>query len=269
MIKNHQDPSLARMRIGKLLRDIGQIMTVADVAKTLEMSNPEASKLLSKWCAQGWVARVKRGLYVAIPLDATSGASALSDPFTLLPSLFKRYYVGGWSALEHWDFTDQIFNSILVVTTDPLRQYEMTYLNVKFQAKSIIEHMFFGTKSIWRDNKKLVISDPHKTMIDILSYPWLGAGVQHVKECLDAYLNSEHFDADTLIEYAERQGINAVFKRLGYLVSISSYKSQKLEDACFSRLTKDYIALDPQIDCDSLVTKWRLWVPKNWKEKSP
>ena len=59
-------------------------MTVADVAKTLDMSSPEASKLLSKWCAQGWVARVKRGLYVAIPLDATSGASALSDPFSLL-----------------------------------------------------------------------------------------------------------------------------------------------------------------------------------------
>ena len=153
MTKKQPDSSLARVRLGKLLRNIGQIMTVTDVAKTLEMSTPEASKLLSKWCVQGWVARVKRGLYVVIPLDATSGESALSDPLTLLPYLFKEYYMGGWTALEHWDFTDQIFNSILVVTTDPLRSHEMTYLNVKFRAKSIVEHMFFGTKVIWKDNK--------------------------------------------------------------------------------------------------------------------
>ena len=264
MTKKQPDPNLARVRLGKLMRNLGQIMTLTEIAKNLEMSNPA----VSKWCAQVQVARVKRGLYVVIPLDATSAESALSDPFPLLPYLYKEYYVGGWTALEHWDFTDQIFNSILVVTTDQLQQYETEYLNIKFHAKSIVKRMFFGTKFIWKDNKKIMISDPHKTMIDILSYPWLGAGAQHVKECLDEYLNSKHFDENILIDYAERQGINAVFKRLGYLVSISPYRLSRLEDACFTRLTKDYIALDPQIDCNILVTRWRLWVPKNWKEET-
>ena len=82
-VKKQPDPSLARVRLGKLLRNIGQIMTVTDVARTFEIKNAEASNLLSKWCKQGWMARVKRGLYIAIPLDATSGESALPDPFIL------------------------------------------------------------------------------------------------------------------------------------------------------------------------------------------
>ena len=34
---------------------------------------------------------------------------------------------------------------------------------------------------------------------------------------------------------------------------------------CMSRLTKGRAMLDPLLGADKLVTRWRLWIPENWK----
>jgi|GEM_PF-6032200 len=42
-------------------------------------------------------------------------ASESDEPWAVAQKLFVPCYVGGWSAAEYWDFTEQIFNSTLVV----------------------------------------------------------------------------------------------------------------------------------------------------------
>ena len=51
----------------------------------------------------------------------------------------------------------------------------------------------------------------------MLDNPDLGAGIQHVADCLTTYFDRKDRDDDKLIAYADRLGNGAVFKRLGFL----------------------------------------------------
>ena len=121
----------------------------------------------------------------------------------------------------------------------------------------------FGTKAVWRGNTRVLVSDIHRTIIDILDNPKLGGGIQHVSDCLAVYLKNPDRSDETLIEYAENLGNGAVMKRLGYLVDRLSDPS-KLSISCRERMTAGNAKLDSALKCTRLISRWRLWVPPNW-----
>ncbi len=57
-----------RERLGKLVRKAGKILTIEKSAGILEVTNQEAAKILSRWVKQGWLIRIKQGLYANIPI---------------------------------------------------------------------------------------------------------------------------------------------------------------------------------------------------------
>ena len=81
------------------------------------LDQAEASKLLARWCKKGWLSRVARGLYVPVPLEAERSDLPLEDSWLVAVSLYSPCYIGGWSAAEHWDLTEQIFRTTVVMTT--------------------------------------------------------------------------------------------------------------------------------------------------------
>lgn len=230
---------------------------------TLGVDRKTAAKTLARWYSQKWLQRVGHGLYTAIPLDARATEQVLDDPWILVPALFETAYLGGWTAGEYWDLTEQIFRDILVFTTKPIRKRRYDVHGITFLVRKISTKNFFGTQSIWRGQSKVQISDIHRTIIDMLADPALGGGIRHVSECLMAYLRRKDANAASLIEYTERLRNGAVFKRLGYLVEGMS-DQQPLADMCRARLTKGNAMLDPNQECPRLVTAWRLWIPETW-----
>ena len=72
--------SRSRDRLGKLLREGGELLTIERAARILGLSNVETAKTLARWSSQGWLARVKRGLYVAVPIEAASADRAWRMP---------------------------------------------------------------------------------------------------------------------------------------------------------------------------------------------
>ena len=81
-------------------------------------------------------------------------------------------------------------------------------------------------------------------MIDALDDPRLAGGIRHVAEITDAYFN-EH-DPLTLIDYGDRLGNRAVFKRLGYIVEALGRDRPDLITACRARVSAGISPLDPQ-----------------------
>ena len=67
------------------------------------------------------------------------------------------------------------------------------------------------------------------------------------------------------LEYAQRLGNGAVFKRLGFLMEIVAPDEMETIDKCRLRLTAGNTKLYPTLSNDKLITRWRLWVPENWK----
>lgn len=259
--KSTNGRSRTRERLGKLLREGGDVLTIEGAARILEVNSSDAAKTLARWSKQGWLSRIKRGVYVPVPVEAISNESALEDAWIVIPDLFGLAYVGGWSAAEHWDLTEQIFRDICVFTTRKVANRHQAFRNIPFVLTHISTEQHFGTKTVWKNEKKMSVSDPSRTIIDMLSNPWVGGGIEHVMDCVQEYIKSSHLQVAKLVEYGDRLGNAAVFKRLGFLAESILGKDHSLVAECKSRLSKGNAQLSPTLKGDKLITRWRLFVP--------
>ncbi len=251
-------------RLADLLRSTSGAIRVDDVIRVFGIERPHANKILSNWHNQGVLRRVSHGLYVPVKPTDQGQVQILEDPWILVPELFDPGYVAGWSAAEHWELTEQVFRSICVLTNKRTDYGIREIQGVNFYIRYIPKSLVFGLKTTWKGPVKIGISDLHKTVLDMLSDPYLGGGLQHTFDCFKAYLSHPEKDLVKILEYADKTDNGALFKKLGYFGELSDLDSHFLSH-CQKRLTKGYSRLDKTSKNQKLVTRWRLWVPQNWK----
>lgn len=254
-----------RARLAAVIQAASDVVRIDDVVQVLDVSRGRAAKLLSRWTEQGWLRRVGAGAYVPVQLDMLGSEQVVQDPWILVPVLFAPAYIGGRTAAEHWDLTEQMFRDIVVFTARPVRQSTIERQGAVFTLRHIREELIFGTKTVWRGQTRIAVSDVHRTVVDMLNDPAAGGGIQHVADCFDQYLKRGDRDFTRLIGYAERLGNGAIFKRLGFL-SERHAEARALAEEAKVRLTKGHARLDPTLACERLVTRWRLRVPPSWVE---
>lgn len=255
-----------RQQLAHLVASAGDVIQVDDAVRLLDLDRAAAAKTLARWTTQGWLRRIRRGVYVPVSLDSLNSPHVIDDPWVLVPGLFAPAYVGGRTAAEYWDLTEQLFNDIVVITAQSVRAKSQRRHGVTFTLKHVQDRKIFGCKTVWRGRTKVMVSDLQRTIIDLLDDPALGGGIQQVADCLGEYFKRKDRKDRLLIEYGERLGNGAVFKRLGFLAE------QRGEDAlaqsCLQHLTKGTVKLDPSLECPKLVTRWRIWIPEHWKTES-
>jgi predicted transcriptional regulator of viral defense system len=202
-------------------------------------------------------------------LEARSADVPLEDPWRIAATLYAPCYIGGWSAAEHWDLTEQVFRTTVVMTRTAPRDRQPVIKGSPFLLCSVSESRLFGLKAVWRGPVKVMVSDPARTLVDILAEPRLGGGMRSVTDMLANYLSSEGADAPLLLDYAARLGNGAVYKRLGFLLERHAPGERAILDECARRLTQGNARLDPKLPAERLVTRWRLWVPQDWLKEVP
>ena len=258
-----------RDRLAAVLRESSGVVTADDAARALEIDRQEASKLLARWTRQGWLKRLRRGIYAPVGIDARSKEQTLTNPWILVPEIFNPGYVGGWSAAAHWDLTEQLFRDVCVFTARSFRRKKETIEGTTFVLNRVSEGAIFGTSVVWEQKVGIPDSDPHRTLVDMLDRPATGGGIRHVEACLTAYLRTSAADLERVIEYGDRLSNGAVFKRLGFLLSRIEGGEPRALKACSERLTSGNAKLDPALPAHQLVSRWRLWVPARWKRDHP
>jgi predicted transcriptional regulator of viral defense system len=258
----------SRARLSAVLRASREVVSVDTAAKTLNLDRIAAAKLLSRWRKQGWLRRIGQGLYVPVPLELAGSTQVVEDPWVLVPPLFGACYIGGWTAAHHWDLTEQLFNETVVFTTKRLNAKRVIAQGVVFLLHHTAQRRLFGLKSIWRGTVRVNVTDPERTLIDMLAMPEAGGGIDHVADCLTAHRKSPTYDGDVLIRYGEMFGNGAIFKRLGFLAETRLHDAN-LVAACRARLTQGYAQLDSALQASHLHTAWRLWVPERWRKAAP
>jgi predicted transcriptional regulator of viral defense system len=247
---------------------VGQVFSVDKAAKQLKSDPKKTAKKLARWHNQGLITRISRGLYALIPLDIPSVNFTLEDPWMLLPQLFAPGYMGGWTAAEHWDLTEQLFNTLMIFTTCSIASKEMTIGQQKFELKHIQTSCLFGLKTVWRGREKIMISDVHRTIVDFFNDLETAGGLQHAIDCLKKYLQKPEAKANLniLAEYVAKMNNGALYKRLGYLLEQLIGADHPLIKDFRDKLTKGYAYLDPKQKNEVyLVKRWHLFVPKTLK----
>jgi len=252
-----------RNKLSTIFRKTKGTISVQDVADALKTTSSDAAKRLSRWARKGWLSRISRGFYIRVPLESYTPDIPLEDPWIIAARLFSPCYVGGWSSAEYWGLTEQIFRTIIILTTKKPRNRSPIINGTAFMLRTIPEKALFGIQPVWRGQVKVSVSDPSRTMIDLLMDVKLGGGIRPTMDVFSHYLNSEKRNIDLLIEYAKRIENGAVFKRLGYLLERLAPNQTQAIKICADHLTKGNAKLDPSLDSKKLITRWKLWVPMN------
>jgi predicted transcriptional regulator of viral defense system len=226
--------------ISALARQDKKIFSIEDARSLIE---GDARKTMSSLILKKWVLPLKRGLYAIVPLDVgVKGAdSFILHNFVIASHLVEPYYIGYWSALNHYGFSEQIPRTTFVATTKPkmpLKILEADYYFVRIDRKK-----FFGFNETQIESWRVNISGPEKTIADCLDHPEHSGGIDEVARAI--YFNHEEIDLKEVYGLAERMANMTILKRLGYILEASGlWESYKHLFSSFS-LSKGYPALDP------------------------
>lgn len=226
--------------------------------------------MLSRLVRRGWLSRVRRGLYLILPLEAGREGTAIEDPWVLAREIYAPCYIGGWTAAEHWGLTDQLFRETFVVTSASIRRSQQTFLGAEFHLTRVTPARVAQVGQIWRGRERIAVSDRERTIADALANPaWVG-GIRHFVEILRAYRESKEWNSNRLIERLEEIGSGASFKRLGYLAETVLKSNPSLVKEALTRRTSGIVKLDPAIAERGLInTRWGLSINVSVESGAP
>ena len=253
-----------RKKLSKAVEGSRGSLTPEHVSQSLNVSKQEAGRLLSRWHKAGWLRRIKRGFYILIPVESSPNELAIENPLLIVSKLFEPGYVGGFSAIKHWDLSEQIFEITMYFTTKKIKERNPKYSGLKIHLKVINKSKLFGTKTVWFDSTKVQISDPSKTIIDLLDEPGLVGGMRVVSDFFKNYLDSEHKNIDLMIDYAGRMKNKTIFKRLGFMLELLNATDDKTLEKIKSNISTGYSNFDPAIKNIRIIKKWNLKIPSSW-----
>lgn len=250
-----------RRDLQQLHRSFAEPFTADQAADALGIPHERARRLVRYLADRGWLDRVRRGLYLPVPLDAHRPGVAHKDPWVVASVVYDPAYIAGWSAAEYWDLTEQIFRDVLVVTGRRPRDRRPSIGGTTLVLHTLARDKHFGLAPVWRDSHRVYITDPTRTVIDVLATPSWGGGIRHVSQMVAEYLTGPHRDDRTVISYGDRLGNRAVLKRLGFLIEHLRLDASDLADACLDRRSAGINALDPSVKAvGRIVSRWGIRV---------
>lgn len=239
----------------------GDVINSADASKALGFGVRMTAVKLGSLANRGWIHRVRRGVYLIVPLEAEPWKpSTAADPWMLAHEIFSPCYIGGWSAAGYWELTEQIFRPTLVVTAAAIRSKSIELLGQEYRLFRVPPPRVRIETTVWRDSVRVKVSSRERTLVDCLRNPALSGGVGHLILMMKEYANHPERDFSKLLSEAREADSGAVWKRLGYLFEMLWPKEELIITEASRKLAAGNIKLDPSVKArGKLVKRWRVW----------
>jgi predicted transcriptional regulator of viral defense system len=150
-------------------------------------------------------------------------------PFAVAAALVQPYAISHWSALAHHGFITQVPRMVQIsapgkVVTPGMRQGKVYHprgravwkaAGVEVEIIHIQPRVFFGHQKIWVNSwNQVAITDPERTVLDLVARPEVFGGLPAVLDILEEIL--PRIDLQGLILYGIDYQVGAVIKRLGW-----------------------------------------------------
>jgi Predicted transcriptional regulator len=254
-------PSNRRADLVRLSRSAkAGVIGVGEAASAWGKTRREAALQLARLAREGWLNRVRRGLYYIPALDAGEHV-AVEDPWVLAAELFAPSYIGGWSAAEHWGLTEQLFRETFVVTAANIRRREQTALGSPFHLVKVPVERVKSVETVWRGSARVRVSNPERTLVDCFMDPSWAGGVRHLATMLSVYRDSPEASPERLASELIAVGTGAAHKRLGFVAEHVWPEATGLIEIAANGRSAGVIRLDPAVGARGRMNRrWGLWV---------
>lgn len=206
-----------------------------EFGRVFGLRGPQAHQVLHRLARTGLVHRIAPGRYV---LGGPGEGAAMGQPFFLATRIVEPSYVGFWSALAYYGWTDQVPREVLVATTRRSGRRRIGRVAVRFVR--LRPARFFGYTAVREGSLEFPLAEREKSIVDALLLPELCGGMELVAGALQEAL--PQLDRPKLEEYAVRTGVRSLASRLGHLLAASGADSEALVAA----RSRAYVKLDPR-----------------------
>lgn len=212
-----------------LIVKYGQIVTFNQIISELERfwDYGQAKNVITKLVKNGWLIRIKKGLYAISDLSSR-GFLSLS-PYVIANLLLNESYVSFESALEYHGMFDQHVNKIVSIST---RGYKTIFLqNIEYSFVKTKPSQYFGWEEVDTDGRIVRIATAEKALIDMVNFHKSKYAIDLMIEKLSLYRNS--LDTIKMSEYLSKFSLTTVkiFGLIFDLLAIDSSQLYKLVEA--------------------------------------
>jgi predicted transcriptional regulator of viral defense system len=215
------------------------IITIDDIENTIQVQYDEAKKIANNLVNKQWLDRLKRGMYLIVPLAAGETGDYTEHEFTIAAHLADPMYISYWSALNHHGLTEQVPLTVFAATTDRVPEHEIH--NITYRFITLTDAKFFGYEPVSIDVHQVNVATVEKTLVDCVDHPEHCGGII---ELAGAVATATDVDTERLVTYLLRLGNGAAIKRLVYLADLFDMTLPR-RDELNAAFTTGYSKLDP------------------------
>jgi predicted transcriptional regulator of viral defense system len=228
----------------------GQIVVIDQIYEEAKANwdLQQTKNLVVKLVRNGWLIRIKKGLYAISDLS-NRGFLSLS-PYIVANLLVKESYVSFESALAYHGMFDQLTNKIISISTSKYKDAILN--NIEYDFLNVKDQFFFGWQEVIIDNQTVKIAYAEKALVDIIHFHRSKYSVDLVIEKLKEYQAS--LDMKRLNEFISKMSIVTV-KTFGLVFDLLGIDSDRL----FKLVEQSNTTLKMLPDDTKFNAKWRLY----------
>lgn len=233
-----------------LLAKHGQVVTNAQVQAEAQgkWGRQQANNRISQLVKNGWLVRIKRGLYAIADLSSR-GFLSLS-PYAVAHLLVGESYVSFEAALSYHGMFDQLTQEFTSVS---LRQYKTVELGaVRYRFIKTKQSLYYGWQAHTLDNQTAQIATVEKALVDMVQFRQGKYAVDVVIEKLRDYEDS--LDKTRLLEYLSPAS-KATVKIFGLIFDFLELDTAQLYSLVKGSKSTHWISKGDQ----RFSAKWRLY----------
>ena len=238
-----------------LIAKIGLLVSFDQIVEELgsSMSRQEIRNLVSKLVRNGWLVRIKKGLYFITTLESR-GFFNVSN-FVIAQALDKDSYVSFYSALQYQGMFDQYLRTVTSVSLKKASQKEIQGINFEFVRAD--KAKFYGWEEHDIEGFVVKIASAEKAILDILNFKRTVHSTDVVWEKLKNH--KEDFNIDRLSQFSKEQTLT-VKRVLGFLLDLAGIDSDGFYDMIKNKSGSSYMTRDSK----KFNAKWRLYYHKHF-----
>jgi len=245
--------------VSRLAQTGKHVVSIDDAAAFTE-DRHLARHLLSMAARKGLVKRLKRGVYLLVPLEAGPERQWSEVSFVIAAALARPAAIAYLSAIRYWNWTEQLPGTVYVQTTQRKSKTSQEILGVRYRFVRISPSTLFGLQEQQVDNQSFHVTDKEKTLIDSADRPDLSGGMATIVKAVEDAVHE--IDWCLLDQYLQRFPRGAAIKRLMFLIEradCDNPDASRLLERWRPKLTTGIALLDPGLPArGSIITRWRV-----------
>src|SRR3989338_3017102 len=177
------------------------IIDIPFIKKMLGVDEHYASLVISRLRNKGMLKKITRNKYTGI-----------ESIHVLATQLYVPSYLSFWSASQYYGYTEQILNTLQVVTTR--RRKTIIFENYKIKFIVLPKRYFFGFTKVETREGSVFVAEPEKLLIDAFLRP---QEMGNFDEIINIVKNAP-LDAEKVVEYLLATKNISTIKRVGFLM---------------------------------------------------